>query len=135
MSDAARFMEAAAESFGWKQGTFAELLRWNRKQANEAVIEADVFASALADLLEQNDGDWRGTTTELRETLTPRAPEKAARSPFWPLTTAATSAALTRVKDALETVGFTFHRGQEGRKRERRFLQFTRLKDANLQSS
>jgi len=98
-------MEAAAESFGWRQGTFAELLRWNRKQANEAVIEADVFASALVEFLEENDGNWRGSTTELRESLTARAADKVARSQSWPLTTAATTAALNRVKDALESVG------------------------------
>jgi hypothetical protein len=122
-------MEAAAESFGWRQGTFAELLRWNRKQANEAVIEADVFASALVEFLEENDGNWRGSTTELRESLTARAADKVARSQSWPLTTAATTAALNRVKDALESVGFTFERGREGPKNDKRFLQFTRLDD------
>ena len=69
------------------------------------VIEADVFASALVEFLEENDGNWRGSTTELRESLTARAADKVARSQSWPLTTAATTAALNRVKDALESVG------------------------------
>jgi energy-coupling factor transporter ATP-binding protein EcfA2 len=127
MSDAARFMEAAAESFGWEQGTYAELLKWNRNQANEAVIEADVFASALVNLLAEKSGEWRGSTSELLEALTARVPEKVRRAPFWPITTAATTAALSRVKDALESVGYTFERGREGPKNDRRYLQFARL--------
>ena len=127
MSDAARFMEAAAESLGWEKGTFAELLRRNRSHANQAVVEADVFASALVALLTENDGEWRGSTTELLDVLTARVTDQTKRLTVWPLTIAATTAALNRVKDALESVGFAFERGREGRKNDKRYLQFTRL--------
>jgi hypothetical protein len=127
MSDAARFMEAAAGSLGWEQGTFAKLLRANRIRANDGVIEADVFGSALVSLLVENDGQWRGSTTELLETLTGRVSDKVRRSSLWPLTTAATSAALNRIRDALESSGFGFERGREGPKNDRRFLQFYKV--------
>lgn len=130
MSDAARFMEAAAESFGWERGTFAKLLRANRIEANESVIEADAFASALVDFLEGAGGEWRGSTTELLTTLTDRVADKVRRSSMWPATTAGTRVALDRIKDALETKGYAFERGREGPKHDKRFLQFTKMSTA-----
>jgi hypothetical protein len=91
------------------------------------VIEPDVFASALVGLLNEDDGDRHGSTTELLHALTARVADKVRRSVFWPVTIAATTAALNRVKDALESVGFTFEHGREGPKNDRRYLQFSRL--------
>jgi len=127
MADAARFMEAAAESLGWEKGTFAQLLRENKRQANEIVIESDPFSAALVDLLEEKDGDWRGSTTELLTTLTERVSDKIRRSKMWPISSSGARAGLDRTRDAVESAGFTFERGHEGPKRARRFIQFARL--------
>lgn len=126
MADAAKFMEGAAEAFGWEQGTFAKLLRENRRLANEIVIESDPFSAALVDLLREKNGDWRGSTTDLLMALSERVTEKVRRSKIWPISPSGASAALNRTRDAIESMGFVFERGHEGPKRSRRFIQFAR---------
>jgi hypothetical protein len=126
MADAARFMIAAGKYFGWDPTSFSKLLETNRLDAIESVIDSDPFTQALLDLLEV-EPDWRGTMTELFDTLTKRIADKVVRPRNWPTTVGAASAALNRAKDSLEARGFEFERGQEGPRRERRFLQFRRL--------
>lgn len=123
MSDAARFMSAAGEAFGWDRGTFAKLLTANRLQAIDTVLESDPFAQVLLGLLE-TEPEWRGSSGELLSKLTDRAPDKLRRASFWPTTPSGAAAALDRIKDALEAKGYGYERGREGPKNERRFVQF-----------
>jgi putative DNA primase/helicase len=126
MSDAGRFMEASAELFGWAPGTFTKLLKDNRIQANQAVIESNSFAVALVALLEEQDGEWRGSATDLLYAVTNKAEQNAKRMKNWPASPSAASAGLDRIKDALEIRGYIFERGHEGPRRERRYIQFSR---------
>ncbi len=128
MSDAARFMAAAGEAFGWDRGTFGKLLTANRLQAIDTVLESDPFAQVLLGLLEA-ESEWRGSSGELLSKLTERAPDKLRRAAFWPTTPSGTAAALDRIKDALEAKGFAYERGREGAKNERRFVQFRPVGD------
>ena len=126
MADAARFMEAATESLGWEKGAFARLLRENRRLANQIVVETEPFAAALVAFLEEKDGTWRGTTTDLFTILSDRVSEKMRRSKMWPVSVNGASSTLNRTRDAIESEGFAFDRGHEGSK-GKRFVQFWRV--------
>jgi putative DNA primase/helicase len=130
MADSARFMEAGAESFGWEKGIYAKLLRANRIEANEAVIEADSFASAVVDFLALEGGHWHGTTTKLLELLNNQVSEKVRWLKSWPKTTAGARSAIDRIKDALETKGIAFERGRDGPNSDRPYIQFMRLPES-----
>lgn len=77
MADPARFMEASVEALGWEKGTFIGLLNDNRDAANEIVIESNPFATTLIAFLQDHDGVWRGTTSDLLQLLTDKTPDKA----------------------------------------------------------
>jgi putative DNA primase/helicase len=130
MADAARFMIAAGEQFGWDKAQFSQLLETNRLDAIETVIDSDPFTMTLLALLE-TEPNWRGSMTELLSALTDRVAPKIARSRTWPTTPNGANAALNRAKDSLEARGFEFDRGQEGPKREKRFIQFRKIDESD----
>jgi putative DNA primase/helicase len=65
MADFATWTARARPALGWHKDTFTAAYKTNREGSGDAVIQSDIIAQALIDLLEQEHGYWEGTATEL----------------------------------------------------------------------
>jgi putative DNA primase/helicase len=66
MADFAQWGFAVAPALGWSEDDFDRAYRHNRHGANEAVIEDDLVAQGILQLMEQRpENIWRGTTKQL----------------------------------------------------------------------
>ena len=54
---------------GWHKARFTDAYEANRGSASDAVIQSDMIAQALLDLIEQQHGRWVGTATDLLAAL------------------------------------------------------------------
>jgi len=97
-------------------GAFMAAYDRNRDEAADTVIESDVVATAVRDLMVDRE-TWNGTPGGLLEELNSRMPE-AGRAKSWPGTARALTSALTRVAPALRRAGISVERGErEGKAR------------------
>lgn len=93
------------------------------------VIEDDLVASAVVDLVDRDGGSWGGSMSDLLSALTP---EKAPRA--WPETVQALTGRLTRAEEALRLVGITITKTRIGKGRVRR-LTIARVEGGGEPSS
>jgi hypothetical protein len=119
LADAGRVYAALDRVLG--TGTFDAFCGIAGRLAYE-VVEDDLVASALVELLDRREGQWEGTAAALLETLTPDKPPKG-----WPTTVQAFTGRLTRAQEALRLIGVTLERTRVGKDR-RRELTITRAK-------
>ena len=105
MADFAEWVCAAESALGWEPGTFLEIYRANRADANSLALEATPIVPALTKLLEEQDGRWSGTATDLHEALSALVSEKVQRSKAFPKSGRSTSASLKRLAPNLRVVG------------------------------
>ena len=105
MADFCEWVCAAEPTLGWEPGTFLEIYRRNRADANTLAREATPVVPPLMELLEGSGGEWQGTATELHEALSSLVSEKMQRSKPWPKSGRSTSASLNRLAPNLRHVG------------------------------
>ncbi|POH75372.1 ATP-binding protein [Arthrobacter glacialis] len=98
MADFARVLAAIDQVTEWQ--TLSDYLIRTESAALD-VIEGNLFASAIRDLVEEC-GAWTGTTTELLEKISP-----SPRPQNWPKTPGAAGGSLKRNTIALKSVGIT----------------------------
>ena len=107
MADFAEWITAAEPALGWDPGTFLEVYRQNRSDANLLALEAVPIVPALMALLKDRNGEWLGTATELLDEISARVSEKVQRSKAWPKSGRTTSASLKRLAPNLRAIGIT----------------------------
>lgn len=79
MLDFARWAEAGCQTLGFAEGEFLTAFVANQERAMRIVFKEDLVAQAVALLIEQNPGGWRGNTNTLLVALE-KAVRKAKRS-------------------------------------------------------
>jgi hypothetical protein len=130
MADFAAWATACEET-EWPRGTFEVALRRNREETIEAVLDADLVAGALLELVTRamqtmrtqialgDSAAWRGTASELLKELTAVAVEKRFKDADWPKTANALSNRLNRSMPFLRERGIHISRSKEGHEHRR----------------
>jgi hypothetical protein len=99
-----------------------EAIARNRAEGSAAAADADAHCYALRRLLEEGDGEWRGSAHALSEVLRPLLPEDLpARAR---LTAEGLSKHIRRMAPVLRDTGISF---EDGRTKHGRFLFFSLL--------
>jgi hypothetical protein len=125
MADFTRLACAAAPSFGWSADEIFGVIEDNRRLTIEAVIAADVVATAMLDFLDQRPPEpegwvWVGSASDLLEKLKGSAPEDTIKSRLWPKTSHHLSGRLKRAAPALRRAGFSITTWREDKERHRK---------------
>lgn len=105
MADFCEWICAAEPALGWPTGTFLDIYRRNRADANSLALEATPIVPALMKLLDNFGGSWQGTATELHEALGRLVSDKMQKSRTWPKSGRGTSASLKRISPNLRVIG------------------------------
>jgi hypothetical protein len=108
----------ACESALWPAGAFMAAYSRNLDQAVDTVIEADLIASAVRDLMTLRTV-WTGTASDLLDTLSGQVGEKIAKAKEWPKTPRALSGRLRRAATTLRAIEIDVSFEKEGRARTR----------------
>ena len=112
----------ACEGALWPVGTFMRAYNANRAKANDTVIEADLVAAAVRNLMERRE-TWAGTATELQTALLKCQTPGTEGDRYWPRNPRALSGRLRRAAPNLRQVGIHIsldHR--EGHRRDRKII-------------
>jgi hypothetical protein len=105
MVDFAKFGMASAPALGWSGEEFILAYTNNRRRATDIVIEHDVVAVALIELVTECPRKrWSGTPSELLQALQAQAPSWKSDATF-PKSAPALGKQLERLKPALEAKG------------------------------
>jgi hypothetical protein len=108
----------ACETALWPAGTFLAAYKQNRKIGVEQVLDTDLVADAVRDLL-RRVREWRGTASELLEALTDVVGERAASSRAWPRAPQELSKRLMRSSTFLRSTGIGVSQDRVGKDRTR----------------
>lgn len=103
MADVARFVTAAEEGLGWKQGRFVDAYEDYRRTARINALEASNVGTALLTLMEERPA-WEGTASALMAELDGRLPAGTNRRNF-PSSARAMSSQLRRIMPNLREAG------------------------------
>jgi len=119
MADFAKLMVATEPGLGWEEGTFLRAYGENRRQATEAVFEADPVAEAIRDFVTTKhlEAGWQGTATELLAELNQAIAEDVRKSRFWPQKVNALGNAVDRAAPLLRQKGINVTKRATGRER------------------
>jgi hypothetical protein len=107
----------ACEPALWPSGTFWKAYSGNLDAAVETVLEADSVATAVQRLMVEKT-DWKGTATELKDTLEAIMGEKVTRAREWPANARGLSGRLRRAAPLLRKAGISIV-FEKGKTRER----------------
>lgn len=127
MADFAKWIIAAEESLGQRDGAFLDAYSDNRADATDLALEASPVASVVREFTVKLGRMapalqvelWRGTASELLAELNSLAGERQ-RNPAWPRDAARLSGKLKRMAPALRDVGVNVVLGErEGKRRTR----------------
>ena len=83
MADFAGWMVACEKALPWESGRFIEVCAANRQGVVEESVEADLVASAVRTLMEE-EPEWKGSATDLLSELEALVSERAKKSRRWP---------------------------------------------------
>ena len=103
MADFALWGQACEQT----KGVFMKAYFGNREAVVDAVIEADVIATAVRDFIVDR-GKWEGTMASLLSLLGAQVGDRVATSRGWPTSARGLSGALTRLSASLLRVGVTY---------------------------
>ena len=122
MADFALWAAAAEKETPWTEGiTFMDSYQGNRNVAVEMAVEADLVSSSIMKLLLLDDGEWKGTATELLDRLTELVPEQAQKTKSWPKQPHFLSGKIKRAATFLRTLGVSIV-FPDTRKKKREFI-------------
>jgi hypothetical protein len=119
MADFAKWAVACEGGLPWKPGTFMTAYNGNRAEALETILETDVIALAILNLL-AGQCSWRGTAGELLKAVNAAATEETRKARDWPKTPRGMSGALRRAAPVLRKLGYTVELDERDPDRERR---------------
>jgi hypothetical protein len=117
MADAVKWVTACEPGLGLKEGVFLRAYQRSQRTANETALDAAVVAAPLRRLMEQHEGEWTGSATELLEKLTSMVGEQTARAREWPKRAHVLSGKLRRLAPNLRKVGLFVAFGHTGQAR------------------
>jgi hypothetical protein len=103
MADFALWITACEPAL-WKAGTFRRAYADNRHEVVENVLEADLFAIALRNLMAEVR-EWTGSAAELLAALTTKTTEADRSGKSWPADATRVSGKLRRVMPSLRHAG------------------------------
>ena len=109
MADFAKFAAAGMQPLGFSAETFINSYRANLETGLFAGFESSLVGRALVRLV-RDQGQWKGTTTELLTALSRFVEDSEARSANWPKSPRALSGAIRRLAPALRLQGLDIER-------------------------
>jgi hypothetical protein len=124
MADFALWATACEQAF-WKAGTFAQAYEQNRDDAVNAVIEADLVATAVLYFMDgqakAGKPEWKGTSSDLLGALKMAVGEDQTKLKEWPPSPRSLAGRLRRATATLRGIGIdvTFGDKSPDRKRNR----------------
>ena len=105
MADFAQWVIAAEPKLPWKDGKFMEVYNQNRDESAVSIVESDLVAAALINLLTERE-EWEGTATELLSALGEYVDDgKQIYSKAWPKRANYLSQHLNRIAPSLRLSG------------------------------
>ncbi len=105
-----------------------------RQQIADDVVDADMVAGAIRNLIEQR-GRWSGTSAELLAELTPKDDDGKPRPPKqWPRSARGMSGQLKRIVPALRSIGIEVENERDNSKNRTRRLSIWRPADSIVQT-
>ena len=116
MADFAIWASAAEPALPWQVGEFLAAYENNRRQSTALVLESDMVATAIRDLL-TTDSDWEGTAETLLNVLEQFVPESARKTKSWPKSADSLGRRLKRVVPSLRSEGIEVEIYHKQRKR------------------
>ena len=102
----------ACEGAIWKPGTFKAAYAANRRKTIYAAIDDDPVATAIRELVTDQQPKWTGTTGALLIQLTALVGEQQAKSESWPQGPRGLTSCLQNAKSSLRRVGIELTRGK-----------------------
>lgn len=131
--DTGRLMDFAHWSYTWAPGLgltpkkLVDRIRENQQDAKAEVMSTDDIASFIRALLDQNDGTWKGTATDLHAEFGFWAADRKLRqSASYPSSVRAMSTWVKRAEPLLRAVGITCRQKLTS---EKRLIVITRADD------
>jgi hypothetical protein len=118
MADFAIWVTAAEGALGWEPGAFMAAYADNRREAEDAALDADPVALAVLDLMADRD-EWTGSATELWNELGDLVDEGVRKSKAWPGAPNALTGTLKRLAPTLRGVGIEYAEDRSGRSRKK----------------
>ncbi|HUT04957.1 MAG TPA: CHC2 zinc finger domain-containing protein [bacterium] len=116
MADAAQWGVALTRALGRKDAEFYEAYSMNARENLADIVKTDILSTTIVDYLSVND-EFRGTPTELFETLTTYAGYDPQRPPkTWPIDATRMSRRLNILQRPLEHAGI-YYRSTPGTRR------------------
>ncbi len=115
MADFALWAMAAESALGWKSGAFLGAYTGNRREATESALEADPVAGAVRAHMQRRKM-WKGTPTELWQTLNKLVDEDVRRTEAWPAAPNSLTTQLRRLAPPLRRIGIEYDEGRIGKK-------------------
>ena len=89
----------------WPYRTFLDYYEGNRSAAISMAVDADLVGSSIISLMLIEEGEWRGSASELLEVLNELVPENARRTKYWPKAPNTLSGRLRRAATFLRGLG------------------------------
>lgn len=115
MADFARVLVAAEPRLPWPSGGFLNAYRLNRAGIVQSLVEGDLVARSVADLMERHGPAWSGLKSELYDQLSGALTPDAKRAGDWPGNPRWFADRLTRATPALRQTGIEVTERREGR--------------------
>lgn len=104
MADFAKWVVAAEPMLPWHDGEFMKVYEQNLDDSALSVLESDLVAVALMDLLAEA-GTWEGTATQLLSELKDHDDDSFKRSKSWPKTPSYLANRLNRIAESIRKTG------------------------------
>ncbi|MCC6381722.1 MAG: hypothetical protein IT304_04395 [Dehalococcoidia bacterium] len=115
LADFAIWVTAAEPALAWQPGAFLTAYASSRDDALASTIEASPIAAHVIAFVDEHDGSWSGTPSELFAALAGRLGDRPPR--IWPRSASALGNALVRLAPALRRNGLDVQRSRSGRRR------------------
>jgi hypothetical protein len=116
MADFAKWGKAIAPVFGYEPEHFMQAYNEAIGQKWADTVEYDPFSQEVIKLVEDGNGCWKGTATDLCEKLSPKCKGEGTK-PRWATSPKGVSAHLKRISPALRQSGIEVERYKESNKR------------------
>lgn len=112
MADFCKLGVVVGRVLGWHKDDFPLAYRGNREEANMVVLDSSVLWHPIQDLLDDSEGSWEGSASELLAKLSGLVNDQLRKSEDWPKNAQRLSNALQRLAPALRKARVLYERGR-----------------------